>query len=120
MSETMLKEHEMNVKNQITRRNFIAISAVGVMAMSKVASADTTLPRLKVDEPIALALGYQPDADDVDVTQYPRRAGAEGAVQLCSNCRFYQATADGYGTCSAIPGKLVAGPGWCSAWVPTG
>ncbi|MEQ8693080.1 MAG: high-potential iron-sulfur protein [Pseudomonadales bacterium] len=110
----------MKSKNQFTRRTFIATSAVGAMAVSRMASAATTLPRLKVDEPIALALGYQPDADDVDVTKYPKRAGAEGATQLCSNCRFYQATADGYGTCSAIPGKLVAGPGWCNAWIPIG
>ncbi len=100
------------------RRNFIIKTTAGVAAAVVTVPAVATQPRLTEDDPIAIALGYKIDANDVDVTQYPKRAGAAGAAQFCSNCGLYQAQADGHGTCSAIPGKLVAGPGWCNAWIP--
>ena len=78
-----------------------------------------TLAAEKLDEsdPTAIALGYKEDAEAVDVTKFPKRAGAEGAKQFCSNCALYEDVDGDYGTCSAIPGKLVAGPGWCNVWV---
>ena len=71
-------------------------------------------------DPIAVSLGYKADATQVDVEKYPKRAGPEGAKQLCSNCSLYTDKGNGVGLCAAIPGKLVAGPGWCQVWAPAG
>jgi len=105
-----------------TRRAFLgqtlaastALVAGSTLIASTASAAD--LPVLREDDPVAVALGYKADATQVDVTQYPKRAG-EGARQVCANCTLYQAKSDGMGLCSAIPGKLVAGAGWCNAWV---
>ena len=61
----------------------------------------------------AVALGYVADARRVDVKKYPKFA----ASQNCTNCALYQGkAADKAAGCPLFPGKLVAGPGWCSAW----
>lgn len=106
-----------------SRRQFLgrAISAsTAVIASSSLIASSATAAEptvLREDDPIAIALGYKADASQVDTTKNPKRAGAEGAKQLCSNCTLYTAQGGGMGLCSAIPGKLVAGPGWCKAWV---
>ena len=102
-----------------SRRRFIAtvtIAAGGVAAAPQVWAQSK--PKLPVDAPIAVALGYQEDVSLVDTAKYPKRAGAEGAKQFCNNCALYKEVADGYGDCTAIPTNLVAGAGWCNAWVP--
>ena len=101
-----------------TRRKAINLIATSAVAAVVPASAKAEMQELSVNEPIAMALGYQPIAEDVDTTRFPKRAGAEGAKQFCYNCSLYKAQTDQLGTCSAIPNKLVAGPGWCNAWVP--
>jgi hypothetical protein len=78
-------------------------------------AADSTL--LSIDEPIAVALNYVEDATTVDPAKYPKKAGADGASQNCASCALYTQTGEGVGTCTAIPGRLVRGGGWCSAWV---
>ena len=90
----------------------IATSAAPILA-----SADPNLPELELTDPIAIALGYQEDANLVDTNKFPKRAGAEGAKQFCDNCTLYKEVRPGFGTCTAIRGKLVAGKGWCNAWV---
>ena len=70
----------------------------------------------KVDEkdPQAVALGYVADAKRVDTKRFPKFV----AGQVCSNCSLYQGKpTDKAAACALFPGKLVAGPGWCSAWV---
>ena len=69
-----------------------------------------------VDEkdPQAVALGYVADAKRVDTKKFPKFA----AGQVCSNCALWQGKpTDKAAGCSLFPGKQVAGPGWCSAWV---
>lgn len=62
----------------------------------------------------AAALGYVADAKRVDTKKFPRFA----AGQVCSNCSLWQGKpADKAAACALFPGKQVAGPGWCSAWV---
>lgn len=75
-------------------------------------------PELLQSDPIAVALRYKKGAASVDVAKYPKRAGTAGATQFCSNGALFTADDGGLGVCTAIPGKLVAGPGWCSAWIP--
>lgn len=85
-------------------------------AMSRPVSAATE--KLTESDPIAVALGYKIIATSVDTEKFPKRAGPEGAKQFCDNCALFANEAAGYGTCTAIPGKLVAAQGWCNAWIP--
>ena len=115
MSKTLRKKKTME---NTSRRRFI--KQTGTIALVSVAApaAWAAQPKLAEDDPIAIALGYKEDASQVDTQKYPKRAGESGATQFCNNCALYAEQADGFGTCTAIPGKLVAGLGWCNAWVP--
>ena len=98
-----------------TRRKTLTLLSLAA-ATPWMARADSTLPKLALEDPIALALGYQEDANLVDTAKFPKRASPEGRTQFCDNCVLYAAQEAGFGTCTAIPGKLVAGKGWCNAW----
>jgi hypothetical protein len=104
-----------------SRRDFLATGAAlwATALIPVVVRAEPSAPILQETDGIAIALGYKKDATTVDTVKYPKRAGAAGASQFCSNCRLYSAKTEGLGGCSAIPNKLVAGPGWCNAWIPT-
>jgi len=106
----------MNSKSRFTRRDIIALSGaiIATSAMPRLAAA---ADKLEEDDPTAIALGYKHDATAVDTTKFPKRAGDEGAKQFCDNCSLYVDEGDGWGQCSIFPGKLVAGKGWCNAWV---
>lgn len=77
--------------------------------------------------PIATLFGVPARAQDLPMVD-PSAAQAQAlqyiAVsandeQLCSGCALYQGTAeDKAAACALFPGQQVAGPGWCSAWVP--
>ncbi len=99
------------------RRNLIKLIAVGAAGAAVLPKAVAS-ERLSESDPIAVALGYKDDASTVDVTKFPKRAGAAGSKQLCSNCTLYQPSDATHGKCVAIPGKLVAGAGWCNVWAP--
>ncbi len=105
---------------KINRRQFFQQTSTIAVVCATSSITWAAEPKLTEDDPIALALGYREDASTVDAQKYPKRAGAEGAKQFCRNCTLYTEKADGYGGCTAIPGKLVAGNGWCNAWVPKG
>lgn len=114
----MKKKRTFNSSN---RRDFLAGSAL--IATSALIAGDVVaeapLEALREDEPIAIALGYAANANKVDTVKYPKRAGDAGQQQYCSNCSLYKAASNaGYGKCTAIAGKLVAGAGWCNAWIP--
>lgn len=104
-----------------SRRRFMRTAALiaSTATLAPLAANAASMPAmLPESDPIAQALGYRADANTVDTTKYPTKAGDEQAPQLCSNCSLYKRVGDGVGSCAAIPGKLVAGPGWCSAWNP--
>lgn len=94
------------------RRQFMKVSVASVAALvaSKVAYAQ---PMLEESNPQANALGYVADATKVDKAKFSKYQ----AGQLCNNCQLYAAKSPAAGTCSAFPGKLVAGEGWCNLWV---
>jgi hypothetical protein len=103
----------------MNRRSLISRSIIATSAAvigSRLIAAENTL--LGVDEPIAVALNYVEDATTVDPIKHPKKAGPQGDAQNCASCALYTETEDGVGTCTAIPGRLVRGAGWCSAWVP--
>ena len=92
---------------------------LGLAAASPLAfAANHEAPKLSESDPTAQALGYVRDAAQADMKTFPKRAGAEGAKQFCSNCRFFQAEASAeWGPCQIFGQKLVSGPGWCNGWV---
>jgi hypothetical protein len=65
------------------------------------------------DDPTAKALGYKADATKVDPAKFKqyRRGSA------CSGCNHYSKEGTAMGTCVVLRAGLVAGKGWCSAWV---
>ena len=100
------------------RRDLIIRSALAVpvlLAGSRIIAAEP--PMLAVDDPIAIALRYVEDGGTIDPANYLRPA-PDGVRQACSNCALFQSVRGEAGTCSAIPGKLVKGAAWCSAWSP--
>lgn len=108
-----------------TRRDFLKAAAVGaatlpaagLAARSASAAVPDGMPRLELDDPAAVALGYVHDVADVDRARFPRFE--EG--QYCGNCRLISGDAgEEWRPCSIFPGKLVANAGWCSAWVAKG
>lgn len=120
------KYNEKN--NDQSRRGFLKLSGLGLFAavFSKVISSSTasaqTPPASAVNEkdPLAQSLGYHADAKKVDVKKWPKRAGADGAKQLCKTCQFYQSKGDASTSteapCQIFAGKLVKGNGWCNSW----
>ena len=103
------------------RRRFIrnVTLIASTVAVSGHLNAEPGLVPLREDDPLAIALGYKADATTVDVAKYPKRAGAEGAKQFCSDCTLYTPNGStGMGACTATPGKSVAGAGWCNVWAP--
>ena len=75
---------------------------------------------VKLDDPTAVALGYNHSAEKVDIKKWPKKADK---TQLCSNCRFLQGEAkkvkekEGeWVGCQLFPGKLVNNKGWCNSW----
>ncbi|MFW2357171.1 MAG: high-potential iron-sulfur protein [Hydrogenophaga sp.] len=87
-------------------------AASGTALMAAKAQAQAALVNEKDAQ--AAALGYVADSTKVDAKKFPKHA----AAQMCSNCQVYAGKpADPAGPCAIFPGKLVAGKGWCSAYV---
>ena len=95
-----------------SRRQFIIYSSASLAGLGLSAQAQAQA-MLGEAEPAAAGLGYKEAATAVDKAKFPKYA--EG--QLCSNCQLYVAKGPDNGTCAIFPGKQVAGPGWCNAWV---
>jgi len=80
------------------------------LVVSKGALAEE-LPRLAVDDPLAVGLQYVEDATTSAAPTY--KAG-----QTCANCLQIKGNeGDAFRPCAIVPGKSVAAAGWCSAWV---
>ena len=98
----------------ISRRRFLAGLAaagpVGSVMLSRPAMAED-LPKLSLDDPLAVGLMYVEDATQAKGPTYQ-------AGQKCSNCLQVQGNdGDAYRPCAIIPGKAINANGWCSAWV---
>jgi len=98
----------------LPRRIFLLSLAASGASLGTLARAQTMVDPKDAQ---AAALGYVTDAKTVDAKKYPRYA----AGQICGNCALFQAKADDKtGPCTLFPGRHVAGPGWCTAWVKKG
>ena len=97
---------------QSSRRQFIIYSTAGLASLTMGSQAQAQA-MLGEAEPTAVALGYKADAKTVVKAKFPKYADG----QLCSNCMLYASKSPEAGTCTIFPGKLVAGLGWCNAYV---
>ena len=97
---------------QSSRRQFMIYTTAGLASMT-LASQAQAQAMLGEAEPTAVALGYKADAKTVEKAKFPKYADG----QLCSNCQLYASKSADAGTCTIFPGKLVACPGWCNAYI---
>ena len=100
--------------HHLSRRRFLLGLAVagpaGSLVVSKGALAED-LPKLALDDPLAVGLQYVEDATTSTAPNYQ-------AGQTCDNCVQIQGNdGDAYRPCAIVPCKSVAAKGWCSAWV---
>ncbi|MEN9589074.1 MAG: hypothetical protein RLZZ481_860 [Pseudomonadota bacterium] len=94
-----------------SRRQFMMYSAgLATLPLAQQANAQALIGEA---EPQAVALGYKAVATQVDKAKFPKYVDG----QVCSNCQLYVSKSPEAGTCAIFPGKLVAGPAWCNAWV---
>jgi hypothetical protein len=111
----------MKNKQGINRRNFLKMgmkAGGGALALSAIPIELLAEDKVTEDEALAQAMGYVLDAADVDTAKFPKRAGEAGAKQFCYNCALYDGDADAeFAPCSIFQNRLVAGAGWCNAWV---
>lgn len=110
-------------QSRLDRRQFLkfGVQAGGsVLALTAIPAHLVAQEAERVDpsEPLAQAMGYVHDAADVDTSKFPKRAGEAGADQYCYNCALYAGEPDAeWAPCSIFQNRLVAGQGWCNAWV---
>ena len=101
-------------ENHLSRRRFLRNLAVAgpagsLLLVNPAGAAD--LPKLALDDPLAVGLQYVEDATASSAPNY--KAG-----QNCANCLQIRGNdGDAYRPCAIVPGKSVAAAGWCSAWV---
>jgi len=117
----------MKTTDNLSRRKFLGFGLTALVAApvaaslltARSAAAQDALPKVDETDPVAQALGFKIDATTVDTAKFPKRAGEEGAKQLCSNCALFQGKpGDAFASCTMFPGKSVAKGGWCNAWAP--
>jgi hypothetical protein len=115
---------DQNKRNFLKLSGFtIAAACLGAKVLSQASTAqaaDAAPEAVKATDPMAVSLGYSPDATKVDVKKFPKRAGAAGAKQFCYSCQFFQAKGDPKAAktapCTIFSGKLVQNKGWCNTW----
>ena len=108
-------------QQKIDRRSFLkmGVKAGGsALALSAIPIHLLAQDKVTEDESLAQAMGYVLDAAKTDTAKFPKRAGEAGAKQFCYNCALFAGEADAeFAPCSIFQNRLVAGKGWCNAWV---
>lgn len=100
------------------RRRFLKLATAGMVATPFAVLLATRRAqgqeKVSEDDELAQQLGYKEDASEVDPAEWPDYV--EGHV--CANCQLYEGEQGAeWGPCQIFGGQLVAGPGWCSAWI---
>jgi len=108
--------HIKNMPKQLlSRRNVIKTLTLGAAAAALPATPapNPDPPKLDINDPAAVALGYVENAAQVDPKKYPRFVPGSN----CDNCLQLQGKpGNNYRPCNLFSGKLVAVSGWCSGW----
>ena len=102
--------------SKIARRKFLQLSAVaaaGCFVQPGREAQAGDLPELSVDDPMAKAMKYTPDASTVD----PATRNNPAADQTCANCALVTGEGE-WRPCQIFAGKAVNAAGWCSVWAP--
>jgi hypothetical protein len=111
----------MSNTKKVGRRSFLKLgmkAGGGMLALSAIPIELLAGDKVTEDEALAQAMGYVTDATKTDTAKFPKRAGDAGASQFCNNCSLYAGEADAeFAPCSIFQNRLVAGKGWCNAWV---
>ena len=102
----------MKYKRRTLLRNALLLAGAAATMETLPVAADV-LPELKETDPEAIAIGYNSNARKIDKTKYP----VYEAGQTCTNCALVGFSSAMRKPCSLVPGKLVAGGGWCTKWV---
>lgn len=109
-----------------TRRDFLLTIPLFLLACTK---QKETLPvqapsdpyaidkhLISEGHPIAKSFQYVKDATTASATIRKMRTGVDGPSQFCSNCQYYAAIGDDYGSCQMLPQGNVTAIGWCFSW----
>ncbi len=92
----------------------LAVLPVAGVVREVAAAEAATLPHLDLKDPLAVAMGYVHNVDEVDPAKETQfKAGSD-----CANCMHVTGKdGDEWRPCNIFPGKLVNAHGWCRAWV---
>lgn len=71
---------------------------------------------VKPSDPMAQALGYNPNSDKVDSTKWPKHEKG----QYCHTCTYFTKASKNQGHCQIFQGQLVQYNGWCNSWTKKG
>ena len=111
----MKKIRASNEVKAASRREFLksvgGAAALSTFGMKATNAGAEDLPKLDESDPAAVALKYVHDASTVAESLRPDKD------RYCFNCALYAGSeADEWAGCAILPGKAVAGRGWCSVW----
>jgi len=78
-------------RREFLKRGAVVVTALPILGqlVSEARAQETPTKPLDPALPVAAALGYTHDATKVDTTKFPKRAGADGAKQVCNTCAFF-------------------------------
>jgi hypothetical protein len=117
-----------NLRFSQNRRSFFAKGAAAIAALffapllrkgalgSLAWADDAPLAPIDPKNPLAMALGFNPDAKKVDTKKYTNKAGKAGKKQMCSTCMQYTPIDKTKGKCNVFVGYTVPPGGWCNSW----
>jgi hypothetical protein len=100
-----------------SRRETVKLLAMGTAGLAGVgaprARAADSAPKLDVNDPAAMKLGYVENASRIDPKKVPQFQPGSS----CENCMQLEGKpGNEYRPCTLFPGKLVSVSGWCSGW----
>ena len=112
----------MEKKQPLTRRKFIGAALAGIPVVVTIDRVSAQSRELTPDDPRYAALGYYPDAADVDPAKEPLFAPDRD----CKNCSQIRGDDENavMRPCALFPDLqdptqylLVANAGWCRSWI---
>ena len=92
-----------------------ALLAAGAVVADAAKPAATGPPHVGAGDPMAVALAYVENAQNIDAKKTPGYKPG----QKCSNCLQSKGKdGDAWLGCALFPGKLVSAEGWCRGYAP--